>query len=362
MAEILTTALSAWHESHGARMAPFAGWNMPIQYEGILAEHKHTRESASVFDICHMGEFLFRGPGSGEALMRAVSHNLATLAVGRCRYGFILNETGGVLDDCIIYHMADDVWMAVVNAACCAQDYAVLTERMPGVEAEDISAKTAKIDLQGPRSVEVLEGLLGQNFHDLGYFAFRSVQWAGRDLLVSRTGYTGELGYELYIDVAAAVELWEALLRDERVRPAGLGARDTLRMEAGLPLYGHELDTEHTPVEAGLGVMLKSQADYVGKAGLGTVREKLLALEIDGRRAPRHGDILALDGEEVGRVTSGTFAPSLNRAIAFAWVRADRADAALYEVVTPRARLSARPVSLPFYKAGTARMKLSPAV
>ncbi|MDO5536105.1 MAG: glycine cleavage system aminomethyltransferase GcvT [Desulfovibrionaceae bacterium] len=360
MADILSTPLTAWHEAHGAKMAPFAGWNMPIQYEGILAEHKHTRESASVFDICHMGEFLISGPGAQEALMKAVSHSLANLAEGRCRYGFILNEQGGVLDDCIIYHLGPDYFMVVVNAACCEQDFNVLKSRLAGLKVEDISERTAKIDLQGPKAVEVMEDFLGEDLHDLGYFAFRYTTWQGSKMMVSRTGYTGELGYELYIDASRAVDLWEGLLGDARVRPAGLGARDTLRMESGLALYGHELDTEHTPVEAGMGIMMKSEADYVGRAGLAAVREKLLPLELDGRRAPRHGDSIELDGKVVGRVTSGTFAPSLNRAIAFAWVKAEAADAGSYEVVTPRARLAAKTVSLPFYKQGTARTKLAP--
>ncbi len=359
MSELYTTPLTAWHEAHGAKMAPFAGWMMPIQYEGILAEHKHTRESASVFDICHMGEFLFSGPGAKEALMGAVSHSLETLAEGRCRYGFILNEAGGVLDDCIVYNMGSDRYMIVVNAACAEQDYKVLVERLPGLKAEDVSAATAKIDLQGPASVDALEALLGESFRDLPYFAHRPALWKGARMLVSRTGYTGELGYELYIGAESAVALWEALLSDARVRPAGLGARDTLRMEAGLCLYGHELDTEHTPVEAGLGVMMKSRADYVGKSGLETVRERLLALECEGRRAPRHGDKVLLDGEEVGRVTSGSFAPSLGKSIAFAWVKADKAGAEAYGLAAARTVIAAKPVSLPFYKDGTARKKLS---
>ncbi len=361
MADILNTPLTAWHESHGAKMAPFAGWNMPIQYEGILAEHKHTRESASVFDICHMGEFIISGPGVKEALMKAVSHSLAELAPGRCRYGFILNEHGGVIDDCIIYNLDNDSYMVVVNAACADIDFKTLSSRLAGFSCEDISAQTAKIDLQGPKSVEIMEAFLGENLHDLPYFAFRDTTWQGKPLKVSRTGYTGELGYELYIDSASALDLWEGLLKDERVKPAGLGARDTLRMEAGLCLYGHELDTEHTPVEAGLGVMMKSQADYVGKAGLATVRERLLPLEVEGRRAPRHGDKLALNGEEVGRITSGTFAPSLGKAIAFAWVRADKAEETAFTIVTPRAKLAAHVTTLPFYKKGTARTKLNPA-
>ncbi len=359
MAELLYTPLSAWHEAHGAKMAPFAGWYMPIQYEGILAEHKHTRESVSIFDICHMGEFLVSGPSCMERLKKAVSHNLAKLPQGKCGYGFILNEKGGVLDDCIIYCLDADSYMIVVNAACAEQDFAVLKERLEGLAFTDISAQTAKIDIQGPLSLDVMEKLLQTDLHGTRYFSFLHADWQGHKMLVSRTGYTGELGFELYIDADQALNLWEALLKDERVRPAGLGARDTLRMEAGLSLYGHELDTEHTPVESGLGIMLKSESEYVGKSGLGTVREKLLPLQLEGRRAPRHGDAVELNGKAVGRVTSGTFAPTLGYSIAFAWVSADAADAEAYEIVTARARLAAKVATLPFYKQGTARISLA---
>ena len=264
----LRTPLTAWHEAHGAKMAPFAGWLMPIQYEGIIVEHQHTRQHAGLFDICHMGEFLIEGPGADEALSKAVSHNLQTLAPGKCRYGFLLNEKGGVLDDGIIYRFGPDSFMAVVNAACAANDFAVLRARLPqSVKMTDISAETGKIDLQGPESLDVLEKLLGQNFHDLGYFGFRETTWQGTPLLVSRTGYTGELGYELYIESSVTEAFWSALLADERVKPIGLGARDTLRLEAGLPLYGHDLDENHSPAEAGMGRMMTSTADYVGREG-----------------------------------------------------------------------------------------------
>lgn len=356
----LRTPLTAWHEAHGAKMAPFAGWLMPIQYEGILIEHQHTRQHAGLFDICHMGEFRIEGPGADAALSRAVSHNLATLAPGKCRYGFLLNAEGGVLDDCIVYRFGPDAFMIVVNAACAAGDFAALRERLPqGVALTDLSAATAKIDLQGPESVDVLEALLKENFHDLPYFGFRETSFDGASLLVSRTGYTGELGFELYLPWDKAEAFWTALLKDERVKPVGLGARDTLRLEAGLPLYGHDLDDRHSPAEAGMGRMLTSTADYVGKEGAQRVREVLVPLRIEGRRAARHGDALALSGgPEVGRVTSGSFAPSLGCVIAFAWV--DEAQAAHEDFVvrTARNELAARRVELPFYKEGTARKKL----
>ncbi|MEG6502883.1 glycine cleavage system aminomethyltransferase GcvT, partial [Desulfovibrio sp. 1214_IL3152] len=264
----LRTPLTSWHEGQGAKMAPFAGWLMPIQYEGILAEHLHTRKHAGIFDICHMGEFRIEGPGAAEALSRAVSHNLETLAPGKCRYGFLLTDKGGVLDDGIIYRFGPDSFMAVVNAACAPGDLATLRARLPeNVKITDISAETGKVDLQGPDSLDVLEKIMGENFHDLGYFSFRESTWQGVPVLVSRTGYTGELGYELYLPSEKTEAFWKALLADERVKPIGLGARDTLRLEAGLPLYGHDLDEGHTPAEAGMARMMTSQAEYVGKEG-----------------------------------------------------------------------------------------------
>ena len=356
----LRTPLTSWHEGQGAKMAPFAGWLMPIQYEGILAEHLHTRKHAGIFDICHMGEFRIEGPGATEALSRAVSHNLETLAPGKCRYGFLLTDKGGVLDDGIIYRFGPDSFMAVVNAACAPGDLATLRARLPeSIKITDISAETGKVDLQGPGSLDVLEKVMGENFHDLGYFSFRESTWQGVPVLVSRTGYTGELGYELYLPSEKTEAFWKALLADERVKPVGLGARDTLRLEAGLPLYGHDLDEEHTPAEAGMARMMTSQADYVGKEGAQAVREVLVPLQIEGRRAARHGDVLALPGgEAVGRITSGSFAPSLGYVIAFAWVDAAHADKEDFVVRASRTELPAKKVEIPFYKEGTARKKL----
>ena len=356
----LRTPLTSWHEAQGAKMAPFAGWLMPILYEGILAEHHHTRKHAGIFDICHMGEFRIEGPGATEALSRAVSHNLETLAPGKCRYGFLLTEKGGVLDDGIIYRFGPDSFMAVVNAACAPGDLATLRARLPeSIRITDISAETGKVDLQGPDSLDVLEKIMGENFHDLGYFSFRESKWQGVPVLVSRTGYTGELGYELYLPTDKTEAFWKALLADERVKPVGLGARDTLRLEAGLPLYGHDLDEEHTPAEAGMARMMTSQADYVGREGAQTVREVLVPLQIEGRRAARHGDVLALPGgEAVGRITSGSFAPSLGYVIAFAWVAAAHADKEDFVVRASRTELPAKKVEIPFYKEGTARKKL----
>jgi aminomethyltransferase len=333
---------------------------MPIQYEGIVAEHSHTRSSAAIFDICHMGEFLIRGRGARQQLEQAVSHRLDNLEPGKCRYGFLLNPLGGILDDLIVYCLEADSYMLVVNAACAAGDFATLSSRLSApVELEDISGTTGKIDLQGPLSLEVLERLLGADVRDLGYFSFRAASFEGEKLLVSRTGYTGELGYELYLPWGKTSVLWEKLAADARVKPAGLGARDTLRLEAGLPLYGHELDEDHTPAEAGMDKMLTSSTNYVGREGALRVRQRLIPLNIAGRRSARAGDIVVLpDGTQAGLVTSGSFAPSLGNAIALAWIDETCAGADTFIVRTAKTELPAQKTSLPFYKEGTARKKL----
>ena len=342
-------------------MAPCAGWNMPIQYEGILAEHAHTRTGASVFDICHMGQFMLEGENAAEKLSLAVTHNLDTLREGRCRYGFLLNERGGVLDDLIVYRLAQDRFFLVVNAACAESDFAALSARVPGM-VRDISPEMGQVDLQGPKSIEVLEKLLGQDFHSLGYFSFRECEFQGKPLRVSRTGYTGELGYELYPPRDMTEALWCALLDDPRVKPAGLGARDTLRLECGLALYGHELDTEHTPAEAGMGAMLSSTAPYVGHEHAGEIRKQcLIPLALEGRRTVRNGDSVTLpgSGEVIGKVTSGSFAPSLGHAVALAYVDKEYAHHDAFSLLAGRSSLPAARTDLPFYKKGTARIKFN---
>ena len=360
MAELKTTPLSQWHRDNGGRMVPFAGFDMPVQYEGILAEHLHTRTKASVFDICHMGEFKLWGSGAREALSGIVTHNLATLGPGRCRYGYLLNERGGVIDDLIIYCLSDGEYMLVVNGARAAVDFECIAARLPqDLNFQDVSDSMAKIDVQGPQSCDVVAAVTGVPCKSIPYFGFKRDEFMADTLLVSRTGYTGELGYELYCRAERAQALWTALLADERVKPAGLGARDTLRLEMGLPLYGQDLDEDHTPAEAGGAPFLKSEADYVGKAHAFDVRERLVPLALEGRRSARHDDAVHLpSGERVGRVTSGSFGPSLGHAVALAYIDAAHAEAEAFVIHTGRAELAARRVDLPFYKDGTVRMKL----
>ena len=360
MSKTLHTPLTAWHKAAGAKMAPFAGWEMPIQYTGIIAEHTHCREQASIYDICHMGEFALVGAGSRDALSKIVTHNLEKLAPGKCGYGFLLNKEGGILDDLIVYCLEEDEYMLVVNAACIKSDFNWIKERLPEyVTLEDMSDQTAKIDLQGPKSYDVLEKIFDSSLRDLKYFNFRTVDFNGQPLIISRTGYTGELGYEFYLPSENAKALWEALMAQEEVEPAGLGARDTLRLEVGLPLYGQDLDTVHSPTAAGMGWMLRSEADYIGKGKDREGTELLIALSIPGRRSARHDDVVMLeDGTEVGHVTSGSYCPSVGHSVALAYVKVEAADNEKFLIKGARTSLEATKAELPFYKDGTARMKL----
>jgi aminomethyltransferase len=359
-AALLTTPLHAWHVAHKAKMAPFAGWDMPIQYKGIIAEHLHTREKASLFDICHMGEFILKGSGAKDALSKALSHNLETLQPGRCRYGFLLKENGGICDDLIVYSVDREHYMLVVNAARRESDYAAIASSLPsGLSLEDVSDETGKIDLQGPASLAALERILPGPWRHMPYFGLARAAFDGAPLLVSRTGYTGELGFEIYLPATKTPAFWEACLADPDVEPAGLGARDTIRLEAGLPLYGQDLDTAHTPSEAGYAGMLTSTADYVGKAKALDVREKLVGLSLEGRRSARHNDAVLLRGEKVGVVTSASFAPSLGHAVALAYIAAEHAGAEEFTIRAAKTELPAARTNLPFYAKGTARMKLT---
>lgn len=359
MDTLATTPITTWHHENGAKMAPFAGFDMPVQYKGIIVEHKHTRSKVGIFDICHMGEFKLSGTGARDALNKIVSHDLKTLSPGKCRYGFLLNESGGINDDLIIYCLADDDYMLVVNGACRTKDFNHIKNNLPAELAfADISDETGKIDIQGPESLDVLNDLLGSKWNGLKYFNFKTTDTCGFSMIVSRTGYTGELGYELYLPADKALGIWEKLITDDRVEPIGLGARDTLRLEIGYPLYGQDLDENHTPKEAGAGFFLKKESEYIGKSGLDKIKKSLIALTIDGRRTARHNDeVLLPNGEKTGVVTSGSFSPSLGHCLALAYVKAEDAGNNTFLIKTARVELEAKKVALPFYKDGTARKK-----
>ena len=349
----------------GARLVTFAGWNMPLQYKGILHEHDHTRRCVSVFDTCHMGELALEGHAVCADLSRLISSNTEQIEVGRCRYGLLLNEGGGILDDLVVYRRGKQSYMLVANAGTTERDREWIGAHVSaGTTVADQSEQTGKIDVQGPRCLEVLEQFTDILLERLGYYRFATGRLWEFDVVISRTGYTGELGYEVYSNTDAINRIWERLLEQPLVEPAGLGARDTLRLEVGYPLYGQDMDECRTPLEASLERHVDMSKEFIGKRALvhqqeeGTA-EKLVGVALDGRQAARHGSELTRDGETVGTVTSGSFAPSLGYAIALGYVRAAYSSPGTpLEIKAGSRMLQGRITELPFYRRGTARSPL----
>lgn len=357
------TPLYEQHVALGARLVDFAGWEMPVQYTGILEEHRACREAAALFDICHMGELIVESDDVRGALNGAMSNDLRRCPDHAARYGFLLNDEGGVIDDLIAFCFNDEKAMIVTNAVNTDRDEAALRERLDGrAVVRDVSAATAKIDLQGPASKEILGRVLDLGEVELKYFRFLETEWQGAPLMVSRTGYTGEYGYELFLPAAKAAAFWTALLSAGAPLgcvPAGLGARDTLRLEAGLPLYGHEMDDSVTPVEMGFErfVSLEKDADFPGRTALdGAPAHRLAGIELLEKGVPREGYNLLRGEETVGRVTSGTLSPTLGRGIAFANLRPDCAAVGTELALAVRSkRLPCRVAETPFYRDGSVR-------
>jgi aminomethyltransferase len=342
-------------------MAPFGGWDMPIQYEGIIAEHGCCRNRAALFDVCHMGEFLFEGDFLSHGLEELFTFSVATIPVGRSRYGFLLNDRGGIIDDLIVFRLAEERAMVVVNAATIAGDFSVIASRLKGGSFRDITDETAKVDLQGPLSRQVLVDVIGGQVAELPYFRSFPMEILGSQALVSRTGYTGELGYEIFLPRDRVGELWDLVLRDPRVKPAGLGARDLLRLEVGYPLYGHDLDESITPLEAGLEMFVNFDRDFAGREALLAQREAGLArckvaFRVDGRRSPRQGYHILSGGDVVGMVTSGAFSPMLGCGIGLGLVRTPAAVMGSRLVIAhERVSMEAVVCELPFYGKGSLR-------
>jgi len=357
----MQTPLFAAHVALGARMAPFAGWDMPIQYAGILAEHEHTRRATSVFDICHMGELELRGPTALVDLEHLLTMPVATLAIGQCRYGYLLREDGGVLDDLTCYRLGPEHFWLVVNAGTRAQDAAWVWQHVaPTTQFSDLSDDIGKLDIQGPTARAATERALGVQLPDLGYFRFTGITLDGVPCLLSRTGYTGEFGYELYCPMKSVGAFWTKLLAGGEIKPAGLGARDTLRLEMGYALYGHELSLARTPAGASCGRYIQLTKDFTGKAAVAAElkqpRQVLVGLRLESKRAARAGDVVTTGDRTVGVVTSGSVAPSLGVAVAMAYVEtAHAASGANLHVQVRGAPWAARVVDLPFYTAGSAR-------
>jgi aminomethyltransferase len=345
-------------------MAPFAGWDMPIQYEGILTEHLYTRQHASLFDTCHMGEFDIRGPNAEADLERLVTQSVSTLADGQCRYGFLLGEDGGVIDDLMVYRRSAHDFFLVVNAGTLQGDAEWIRAHLsPDTTFADRSPETAKLDVQGPRAREAVENALGTPLPDLKYFRFSEVDLAGVPCTVSRTGYTGEWGYEFYFPADQAPRIWDLFLGQSDIKPAGLGARDTLRLEVGYALYGSELSSRQTPVGASRGMFIDMNKTFIGKDAVARDLEEgvaryLAPLQLETKRAARAHDKVFNGDREVGEVTSGALGPSLGVAIALAYVDRDLCGVhQVLEVEVRGKRLPAQVVELPFYKHGTARKR-----
>jgi len=360
---LLATPLADRHIALGARMVEFAGWSMPVQYAGILEEHRAVRTHAGLFDLSHMGELFVEGSDAAKALGFALVSEPAALKVGRAHYSMICFPEGGILDDLIVYRLDEGRFMIVANASNAAAVSDALAERIEGfsVVLDDRSLATALVAIQGPLSLDVLAPLTDIAIADMRYYAIGEGHVAGVPALVARTGYTGEDGFEVFVDVSSAGVVWDALMtagRSAGVVPVGLGARDTLRLEAGMPLYGNELGPDTTPYEAGLGrvVKLAKEGDFIGRTALQKAevdgpRKKLVGLAIRGRGIARHGYPLFIGDRRTGVVTSGTLSPTLGEPIAMGYVApSDAEPGTIVEVGIRDQRVTAEVVVLPFYR------------
>ncbi len=350
------TPLYEEHQSQGGKVVNFHGWALPLQFSGIIAEHHHTRTSASLFDCSHMGEFLLKGPKAIRALEGMVFNDMICLGVGRCRYTSLLDVCGGIIDDVIAMKLAEDELLVVTNAV----PYNKVSRVMRRVcQAEDLTAATAKIDVQGPKSREVLLRLGLTDIEPLRYFSVCRTKWRGVDIIASRAGYTGELGYELYVPNDSAVPVWRELAACPEVAPAGLGARDTLRLEMGYTLYGQDVDESHTTLEAGMARFINWESDFHAREYLLMQREMgrykvRTGIRSFDRRAPRHEHLVYHEGRVVGAVTSGTFGPSVGHGIGMAYVPVELSQSGNRFTVGPK-DLPVETVSFPFYKHGSVR-------
>lgn len=334
MSEILNTPFTQKHIALGAKMAPFAGYNMPISYTGINVEHAAVRNNAGVFDVSHMGEFILRGPGALDLIQRVTSNDASILENGKAQYSCLPNTSGGIVDDLLVYCIEkNNVYMLVVNASNIEKDWKWISDfNTQGVEMHNISAKTALLAVQGPKATKIIQTLTSMDVLNMPYYSFAKGEMLGIDnVLISATGYTGAGGVEIYFENINdnAHKIWEAIFKAgaaDGIQPIGLGARDTLRLEMGFCLYGNDIDDTTSPLEAGLGWITKFNKDFTNKEALlsqktNGVTKKLIGFEMIDRGIPRHHyEIKDATGKKIGSVTSGTQAPSLGKAIGMGYV------------------------------------------
>jgi aminomethyltransferase len=356
------TPLYAQHVAAGAKMVDFAGWEMPIEYTGIRKEHEAVRTSAGLFDLSHMGELYVRGAGALTYLQSLFTNDLSKIEAGKAQYGCMCNEHGRVLDDMIVYRLDATDYLVVMNASNREKIVSWMqAHKVGGVQLDDQSLQTSLIAIQGPQAQQVLQAFTSTDLETIGYYGFTQGQVAGVNCIISRTGYTGEDGFELYLPWKNSAPVWEKLVACPEVEPIGLGARDTLRLESGYALYGHELSEDITPLDASLGWVVKLDKSFVGQQALqeykqAGVKRCLVGLEMEGRAIPREGYLLYSGDREIGRVTSGTFSPSLKKGIALASVEtAVRAEGTQLEVDIRGRRERAKVTRPPFVRGSVRR-------
>jgi aminomethyltransferase len=351
------TPLLDEHVALGARMVGFGGWNMPLQYESILAEWEHNRKTVSLFDCSHMGEFMIKGDAKACGLDAIVVQTIVDMPVNSCRYGAMLNQEGGIIDDLIVYRKGPEDWMVVVNAANIEKDACHFRANLNATACfEDASFKTAKLDLQGPHSRDVLK-FLAPGIEELTYYTFGQFQIKGVPCLISRTGYTGELGYEIYCPWEKSKEIWKTILNNATVKPTGLGVRDVLRVEMCYSLYGHELDETISPLEAGLDKFTDGKKDFIGAKALSAKPSaRTIGYFISAsRKSPRAGNkIFDAAGNEIGAVTSGSFSPALQLGIGIGFMDHHSKDAGIQVFFgDEKSKAAAVVAKRPFYKNGS---------
>ncbi|MFT5969749.1 MAG: aminomethyltransferase [Flavobacteriales bacterium] len=358
-----STALSHVHEKLGAKMVPFAGYNMPVQYAGINIEHQTVREGVGVFDVSHMGEFILKGEKALDLIQRVTTNDASKMVDGKAQYSCMPNGKGGIVDDLLIYRINSKAYMLVVNASNIEKDWNWISKHnTEGVEMRNISDETSLLAVQGPKAIAVLQSLTDVNLEEMKYYSFDKGTFAGEEnVIISATGYTGSGGFEIYFNNDSAEKIWDAVFAagaDFGIAPIGLAARDTLRLEMGFCLYGNDIDDTTSPIEAGLGWITKFTKDFVDADTFKAQKEagvsrKLVAFELTGKGIPRHDyEIADESGSIIGKVTSGTMSPSMKKAIGLGYVTTDNAavDTEI-NIVIRNKNVAAKVVKLPFYKA-----------
>ncbi|MEZ4951168.1 MAG: glycine cleavage system aminomethyltransferase GcvT [Saprospiraceae bacterium] len=364
------TPLTEKHIALGAKMAEFAGYNMPISYAGIREEHHAVRNGVGVFDVSHMGEFIVRGKEALDLVQKVTSNDASKLEIGDAQYSCLPNENGGIVDDLLVYRLPEDncaegemAFMLVVNASNIDKDWAWIEKHNTfDTRMINISDESALLAVQGPKAVEAMQSLTDVNLSEIGFYTFKKGKFAGIDnVIISATGYTGSGGFELYVNNAHAAELWDAVMEAGKaydVAPCGLGARDTLRLEMGYCLYGNDINDTTSPIEAGLGWITKTKkGDFISRDTFAAqraegVNKKLVGFEVNDRRVPRHGYMIEdAEGNEIGEVTSGTMGPSVEKPIGMGYVKKEFANEGQeIKIAVGSKRLDAKVVKLPFYK------------